>query len=257
MIKYESFQFQSKIGNGEILWNNSDQLFKWKNKVISSINGDEDLKDLKTEEKQDDNKDLICINFKKTEKKKAVIVGNSKKKFRRICPTCGASVLSLKDHIARVHNRVGFRKCDYCDYEFPPGDMKRHVASAHTESVTHHCPWCGRFTKDLPRHLKRQQCNVPEDERIQVEKETCTICGKILANKHSLNKHMQQHDPTKVKHCDQCEYKTTNNFNLVAHIKRVHEGRPLKEQCPHCNKTVISIEWHIKTYHGGIVQAGI
>ena len=47
----------------------------------------------------------------------------------------------------------------------------------HEDAVRQCCPWCGGKTKDLERHLKSNECNVPEEERTKKVKQKCEICG--------------------------------------------------------------------------------
>lgn len=32
-------------------------------------------------------------------------------------------------------------------------------------------------------------------------------------------------------------------------MTRVHEGKALKQPCPYCLQSVISLDWHLKMYH--------
>ena len=57
------------------------------------------------------------------------------------------------------------------------------------------------------------------------------------------------HEKIKDFHCSLCDYKTYAKSNLYIHVKRMHEGRQLKESCPHCDKLVVHLEYHIRTYH--------
>ena len=53
----------------------------------------------------------------------------------------------------------------------------------------------------------------------------------------------------KDKACPHCDYRTSEGFNLRIHIARVHEGKSFKAECPYCNKSVVSLDWHIEKYH--------
>ena len=110
------------------------------------------------------------------------------------------------------------------------------------------------ISKTLTRHLQEKQCNVPEEERIVKPKVNCKYCGKEFNNNGKLNQHIRNIHELKMKYCDQCDYKTPNAFNLRLHIKRQHEGKPLKEECQICNKMCVSLEGHMKIYHGDLVN---
>ena len=53
----------------------------------------------------------------------------------------------------------------------------------------------------------------------------------------------------KDKACPHCDYRTSEGFNLRIHIARVHEGKSFKAECPYCNKSVVSLDWHLEKYH--------
>ena len=55
--------------------------------------------------------------------------------------------------------------------------------------------------------------------------------------------------------CNQCDYKSYSGGNLRLHMKRVHLGKPLKEQCPYCDEMVGNLQWHLNLYHGQQILA--
>ena len=174
-----------------------------------------------------------------------------------VCSICGLSMkaLSLPGHIKKVHNFKLF-PCPHCQYQAKTDyDLRRHVKRKHEESNVVNCPWCGRLSKDLERHLKANQCNIPEHERtIDEPKFACEHCNKLFKKEAALLRHFRiVHEKIKDFQCDQCQYKTSTAFNLRIHVKRVHERKPLKEMCPHCDKAFIQLDWHIETYHGELV----
>ena len=130
-------------------------------------------------------------------------------------------------------------------------DVGRHLKFVHSPPTS--CPWCGFVTKDLRRHLRRTQCDLPEDQRTKRETTLCHICSKMIETK-KIKVHLGKIHGTKKFQCDLCEYKSYSNHNLFLHIKRVHEKKPLKEICPECNKECVSLEWHIQTYHTSVSQ---
>ena len=176
------------------------------------------------------------------------------------CPTCGKYFPNVSMHCRNVHIKGYYaarrqHHCPHCDYKSGgPKDLKLHIKNRHTKADPINCPWCGALTKHLDDHLRRQQCNVPEEERKFKPKVNCNYCGREFKNKGKLNQHISQIHEIVYKYCDKCDYKTSTAGNLRLHIKRQHEGKPLKEECQICNRMTISIEGHMKIYHGDLVN---
>merc|ERR1711915_1153472 len=88
---------------------------------------------------------------------------------------------------------------------------------------------------------------------VLLESNDCAIndhCEKTFALKDGLNRHMKAiHFQLKDKFCPHCKYRTSEAFNLRMHIARVHEGRKTSIQCPHCDKVVVNLTWHLQQYH--------
>ena len=176
------------------------------------------------------------------------------------CVECGKRLqrVSMKQHIFIQHSDafVPFQ-CQHCEYPAKSkAELKRHIKIKHEEANPVNCPWCGTYVKCLERHLRRTECNIPENERKEVKTTSCDICLKKFTNKcnSNINLALERHKKTvheKIKdvHCERCDYKTYTKNNLYVHVKRMHEGRPYREQCPKCPKMVVNIEWHIRTYH--------
>ena len=175
----------------------------------------------------------------------------NKTREKKACPICGLCVLILEEHIKAVHEKSTKMKCEFCDHvSNSKSALVKHIKAVHTEAKPVNCPWCGKFVKRLEEHLKLRQCNVPEDERVVKERVACDLCGKTFAQKNGLTQHMQNfHDKKNILHCDQCDYKTPRSGNLFMHVKRMHEGKQLKENCPQCGKVVINLDLHLKRYH--------
>ena len=176
-----------------------------------------------------------------------------RKEEKEKCHICGKMVFNLKTHMDWNHAEAGLEeKCPYCDMRGPKNKVRHHIKTRHDEGSHGNCPWCGTFTKSLKRHLQYAQCNIPENERIGLEKQVCEVCNKELKNKMMLQRHMNAaHGSGQVKNhfCDQCDYKSNSKHNLKLHIRRVHEGNYRKEECPYCCKSVFTLQWHIETYH--------
>ena len=175
----------------------------------------------------------------------------TKEKKGDICPHCGGFYYNVKHHIENTHLKLYKFKCTYCDYSSRTKNyLTLHIRRKHEEVNPVNCPWCGAYVKLLDKHLKEKQCNIPEEERKVKEKYPCQLCEKTFTFKQGLNTHMKTiHEKIKDFHCKLCDYKTYGKSNLYIHVKRMHEGRPLKESCPHCDKVVVNLEYHLRTYH--------
>ena len=170
---------------------------------------------------------------------------------KKICPHCGESFVKLEAHIKFVHNReANLKKCPHPGCDYIGQRLTVHMKNMHTDQNIVNCPWCGTITKRLHRHLKEHQCNIPEHERKVKQKAVCEYCKKEYSSVKIMREHMKNmHSDVKEYPCEICGFKTKHKNNLVMHIRRVHEGRPLKETCSICNKTCSNLQWHISTYH--------
>ena len=72
--------------------------------------------------------------------------------------------------------------CPKCGKHFSENSMKRHLMWFH--GAPEPCPWCGVVVKNIKRHLKKVQCDVPEDQRTtKKERSPCHICSKMIESK--------------------------------------------------------------------------
>lgn len=175
----------------------------------------------------------------------------------RQCPHCPQKFLtdqSLRNHVRNNHDLSSPRKvrekemCPTCGKCVQ--SIKVHMMAVHQALVP--CPYCGKTVKKLKSHIENTQCNLPEDQRT-IELAQCPYCSKQI-KKSKLKAHIRiLHEEKDKYQCGQCGYKTGHKFNLDQHVKK-HEGKPLKEICPQCNKECVSLAWHIKTYHTSIIS---
>ena len=172
---------------------------------------------------------------------------------KEMCASCGKYFRSLDQHLCTSSTIK--ETCPYsgCDYVGIRRNLKIHMESH--QKVLVNCPSCGKETRDLRTHLYASQCHIPEKERVKVVVK-CDTCFKEFSHRSAthanliLKRHIKNiHEQVRDVHCDQCSYKTYTKCNLYVHVKRMHEGRPYKEQCPHCPKVVVNLEWHIKRNH--------
>ena len=170
------------------------------------------------------------------------------------CPQQFLTVQSLRNHVSCKHDTSSPRKfkkkemCPTCGKYVQSVNI--HMKAVHQALVP--CPYCGKSVKQLRSHIENTQCNLPEDQRT-VEMAQCPFCSKQI-KKSKLKAHVRiMHEEKDKYQCGQCGYKTGHKFNLDQHVKK-HDGKPLKEICPHCNKECVSLAWHIRTYHTSITS---
>ena len=174
-----------------------------------------------------------------------------------VCQECGIVLQSqagLESHYKRKHSGDPSQKvpCPHCDYtDWTQGGINGHIRRVHDINFKPaSCPFCGKLIKRLRDHLRRTQCNLPENERtLKVYK--CEPCNKNFSEKHGYHRHVRQFhgEGKKNQKCDLCNYATYSKFNLFIHVRRMHEGKPLKRSCPYCSKEVIKLEHHISLFH--------
>lgn len=175
-----------------------------------------------------------------------------------VCQQCGktySSKESLKLHIKYYHEKNFVPLvCSYLDCSFTAkqdSDIRRHIASVHEKSLEK-CQWCGKFVKKIKQHLKINQCNLPEEERVKtIPRNECLVCHKMVS-KINFRKHMRTmhgEGNQRTFHCERCSYKTNVKYNLKLHVSKVHDGDYHKKECPYCTKEVIALDYHIKNYH--------
>ena len=157
---------------------------------------------------------------------------------------------NLEKNLDSIYNEERRELCKKnCGKKVIMSDMHRHLKQVHGPPTP--CPWCGFVTKNLRRHLRRTQCDVPEDQRTKEETTQCHICSQMISKKR-IKSHIRVVHGDKSFECDQCDYKSYSRHNLFLHTRRVHEQKSLTEICPECNKKCISLEWHIQTYHTSV-----
>ncbi|CAG9789682.1 unnamed protein product [Diatraea saccharalis] len=110
------------------------------------------------------------------------------------------------------------------------------------------CEPCGlKFTTKqlLEEHRKKSHSQ-------DIESWICEICGKVFVHRGSLSSHIRSHMPPEFA-CDQCDYKTSNKYDLIKHV-RIHTGEK-RYQCQHCTSayyTSSNLTSHIRYVHEGL-----
>ena len=178
-------------------------------------------------------------------------------RFCQICPECGKSVDSLKQHMQLIHSPHKLQ-CPHCEYQTPyKNNLKNHIENKHTGVNIKNCPFCGKLVKNVKRHVLAAKCDLPEEERNNpADNVSCDRCNKQFKNLERLKKHIRDIHDKPAMQCQLCNFQTKYNCNMRMHVKRVHENKPLRETCPICNKECVSVDWHMKTYHPAEIENG-
>ena len=94
----------------------------------------------------------------------------------------------LKAHMS-THGQ-NKKKCEFCNKEFNPLSLKKHIVLVHEGHANF----------------------------------TCDLCGKPFLYEGDLRRHVEAHSGQKNHKCDRCERAFTNNRSLQKHIALIHEG---------------------------------
>lgn len=168
------------------------------------------------------------------------------------CELCNKMVVNLSEHKEKEHNPDNLKQCHMCEYtSYDQANLNWHLKIQHKEFVLVPCPNCGKQVRDvyLRAHIRNAQCDLPEEERVK-QRFKCDQCEKTFKKSCGLQVHIKAiHNNEKGFKCEHCEYRSYTKANVYMHSKRVHEKRELYVQCQHCDKKVINIEFHVKTFH--------
>ena len=211
----------------------------------------------------------VAKYFKEEEKAfKAHKKANQEETEAHICNLCG-KIFSYKANLARhlkSHNKQEIEKvaCDQCSkicsnkYRLnvhmkthaPKSEVARqkvkslcnicskwlasrtlgdHTKSAHGENKHQPCSSCGNnFRLSCVRSHERV-CKLSEEEKAAIKVE-CDQCGKNLANKWKLARHIRfVHNKEKLLKCQLCDHKDYRGDNMKTHIKNNHKGEDPKD----------------------------
>ena len=185
---------------------------------------------------------------------KEVLLNHIKTKHtpKEPCELCNKMVVNLSEHKEKEHNSDNLKQCHMCEYtSYDQANLNWHLKIQHKEFVLVPCPNCGKQIRDvyLRAHIRNAQCDLPEEERVK-QRFKCDQCEKTFKKSIGLRTHIKAiHNNEKGFKCEHCEYRSYTKANVYMHSKRVHEKRELYVQCQYCDKKVINIEFHVKTFH--------
>merc|ERR1712129_463621 len=147
---------------------------------------------------------------------------------RALCNVCSMSCKNkyiLKQHLT-LHNSENL-VCDMCTGTFKhKSNLQRHIQLTHSESKAP-CSSCGQlFSLSFIRYHQKI-CKMSEEEKKDFKANRrvgCKDCGKILANKTRLSRHIRFiHNNEKLYKCNLCDHQDYKKDNMKTHIKGVHK----------------------------------
>ena len=148
---------------------------------------------------------------------------NEKTDICDICSKAFSNKQILKAHILthtqqKIQCQICFESVFY---------LKNHMRSKHGESKLVACSNCGIKIKEIARH--ERFCRMTEEERTAYKegiKVECEQCGKVLAHKFKLARHIQTaHSKTRHLQCKFCDHKDNRSDNMKTHVKNNHKNQ--------------------------------
>ena len=134
------------------------------------------------------------------------------------CPKIFGDKSMLKRHVEKTHT---LSKCQICLVSV--FGLKKHMRLKHRKLTT--CSNCGIESKCIWKHEKL--CKMTEEQRAaykEAKKVNCQQCGKVLANKQKLDRHIQTtHSKARLIKCKYCDHEDNRSDNMKTHVKNNHK----------------------------------
>lgn len=140
-----------------------------------------------------------------------------------ICQQCGKGFKTM--NCLRNHKRTHMPErvyygCDQCDKKYTQKvQLKKHIEIVHMHRRDFMCTTCGSSfgTKSV---LKMHMLSHSD-----FRSEECSVCGFRVHTKAKLRRHMKSHTGVRDYECGICGKKFLYSYNVVAHVRNVHEKK--------------------------------
>lgn len=142
-----------------------------------------------------------------------------------LCPITVSNFDEMRDHFSTTHNTRYYIKC--CERKF----YRRYALIAHirlhVNPESYKCDICGRLS--TTKHNLQLHKKVVHSELKEFE---CEICHKLFNQKPNLERHLLIHvEGDKKFFCKECGRGYVLEVQLKSHMKSVHEGNHICDQC--------------------------
>ncbi|CRK98348.1 CLUMA_CG011708, isoform A [Clunio marinus] len=176
-----------------------------------------------------------------------------------ICPDCGKAFKTM--NCLRNHKRLHvpdrtYYNCDQCEKKYTQKiQLKKHIEIVHMQRRDFVCTTCGASfgtNSVLKMHLLSHQ---------DFRAECCDVCGFRFHTKAKLRRHMKSHTGERNYQCNICCKKFLYSYNVVAHIRNVHEKRKKRDamlfHCRFCTdkfEVPEQLDEHMEECHSGLYE---
>ncbi|KAJ8707597.1 hypothetical protein PYW07_011274 [Mythimna separata] len=165
------------------------------------------------------------------------------------CKTCGKTYTNnrhLKDHLKTHNGEVTVYKCDVCDHKLVCEKTMQIHRLRHDHKFM--CRFCSKVFDDVNARREHMKDSHTKEQSWL----SCSICGKVLLGKYSLNRHMDHHKGIKRFSCDFCELKFSQKAVLNRHVFRKHNPKADinvgKTKCDICKQSFKNIVLHMNCH---------
>lgn len=167
------------------------------------------------------------------------------------CELIFETKLKRLNHVKRLHDKVAFHKCGYCNERFRENFMKvAHMSKVHgIEDSKIKCQACDKLfstTHAYRIHTRR--------DHLMEKSHKCTQCDMAFFDSNRLTMHMVKHTGVKEFQCEVCQKFYSRRKVLWEHMKIHNNIR--RHKCELCGMTFVQkCSWrgHMKSKHGEIV----